>query len=218
MTATALKYEVFEELEEREETIAAPPALELLVAEKQGGERSGSEEAGPREDQPATGFVYDGVAAGAAMRAGLSRRSASTRPLPMEEVTLYIKEIDNSDVRRPADPAGRRAFVRMIGSGLLALVVLVLCFGPRAWLRHSGYRQAELSERRQELSEINHHLQVRHAQLSDLRRVVRMAAAQGLSEPPPERYTWQGRTIDEAPVEGALVDNRAADVRLGEQP
>lgn len=209
MTATALQSEVWDEIHERDESkgsesVAPPPALELLVAEKRGGERFG-----PEEEPPTAGFVYDGVAAGAAMRAGLSRRSAYARPLPMEEVALYIKQIDNSGVRRQADPAGRRALTRMIGLGLAALFVLVLCFGPRAWLRHSGYRQAELAELRQELSEINHHLQVRHAQLSDLRRVVRMAAQQGLSEPPPERYTWQGRTIQEELEDDALVNNLA---------
>jgi len=210
MTATALQSEVWEEIDERIDgggpagpvAVPAPPRLELLVAEKRGAERSG-----PEEDPPPAGFVYDGVAAGAAMRAGLSRRSAYARPLPMEEVTLYIKEIDNSGVRRAADPAGRNAFARMIGCGLIALFLLVLCFGPRAWLRHSGYRQAELAELRLELSQINHHLQVRHAQLSDLRRVVRMAAAQGLAEPPLERYTWQGRTIAEEPDDAALVNN-----------
>ena len=61
-----------------------------------------SESVGP---EPASGFTYDGVRAGRAIRTGLSRRSAASRPLPMEQVCLYVKAIDNSGVRRRTDVA-----------------------------------------------------------------------------------------------------------------
>jgi hypothetical protein len=163
-----------------------------MALEKQGVRRG----AGAAEPL-STGFVYDGAAAGRALRAGLSRRYARTLPLPMEEVLLYVKNIDSQRVRRTADPADKRAWRRMVGYGFLAVLVAVLAFGPRAWLRHSSYRQAELLERRVALREIQDHLRVRHAQAADLRRVMARAAGAGLEAPTTDRYLWQGPALDD---------------------
>jgi hypothetical protein len=167
---------------------------------------------GGSEQRPRTSrFCYDGAAAGRARKAGLSRRKAGGRPLPMEDVMLYVKTIDNSRVRRPVDPADKKAWLQTVAilAGILMLVVLAV--GPRAWLRHSGYKHAELTEQRLELLEIERHLQVRHAQLTDLRRVGRVAAAMGLVAPPPEHYAWQDLTV--AP---AAPDQRALAETFGE--
>jgi hypothetical protein len=165
---------------------------ELVTLEKQRGRRgAGAAEAA------STGFVYDGAAAGRALRAGLSRRFARALPLPMEEVLLYVKSIEGQHVRRAADPADKRAWRRMVGYGALAVLVLVITFGPRAWLRHSSYRQAELIEKRTELREIQDHLRVRHAQVSDLRRVMARAATAGLQAPTTDRYVWQAAPLEQ---------------------
>ena len=173
----------------------AGPATEtktqLLALEKQSDRR----EAGAAETISG-GFVYDGAAAGRALRAGLSRRYARTLPLPMEEVLLYVKTIESQHVRRSADPADKRVWRRMVGFGFLAVVLLVLAFGPRAWLRHSSYRQAELLEQRTALREIQDHLKVRYAQASDLRRVMARAAGAGLEAPTTDRYLWQATPGD----------------------
>ena len=145
----------------------------------------------PARCEASSGFVYDGAVAGRALRAGLSRRYARTLPLPMEEVLLYVKDTDSQHVRRSADPADKRAWRRMVGWGFVGVVALVLAVGPRAWLRHSSYRQAELVDQRTELREIQDHLRVRHAQVSDLRRVMVRAADAGLQAPTGDRFLWQ---------------------------
>lgn len=109
----------------------------------------------------------------------------------MEEVTLFIKQIDNSQVRRKADPRGKAAWLRFVVSGTMILLVLLLSSGPRAWLRHSGYRQAELEKEYQALLEINRQLKVRQAMLSDPQRISVLAAAEGFIEPPPDQFDWQ---------------------------
>ena len=171
---------------------AATARPELVTLEKQSDRRG----AGPSGDASA-GFVYDGASAGRALRAGLSRRFARTLPLPMEDVLLFVKSIDGQHVRRATDPADKRAWRRMVGYGFLGVLALVMAFGPRAWLRHSSYRQAALLEERTELREIQDHLRVRHAQVSDLRRVMARAATAGLEAPATDRYVWQS-----APLEG----------------
>lgn len=159
---------------------------------------------GPRESR-ACGFVYDGVRVGRAMRAGLSRRSASSRPLPMEDVSFYVKPSSASQLRRRCDPRDAIVWRRLVLGGFAALLLTLLCFGPRAWLRQSSRRLVEMSEQQQELLEIQRHLLVRQAQLSDLRRVGRLAAKRGLSAPPPERYTWQGRNLESTDSSGELA-------------
>lgn len=72
---------------------------------------------GPREPR-ARGFVYDGVRVGRAMRAGLSRRSASSRPLPMEDVSFYIKSSSASQLRRRCDPGDAIVWRRLVLSTL----------------------------------------------------------------------------------------------------
>jgi hypothetical protein len=131
----------------------------------------------------------------------------------MEEVTLYIKGIDNSQLRRKADPKGKAAWTRFVLSGSLVLLTVLVSYGPRAWLRHSGYRQAELEKEYQALLEINRQLKVRQAMLSDLQRISYLAAGRGLVEPLPENFAWQDRTI---PAGGGveLAHNQAADSAL----
>lgn len=149
------------------------------------------------------GFVYDGACAGRAVRAGLSRRPAGGRPLPMEDVAFFTKEMDNTGLRRAADPDGRSGWSRMVRISALALLAVLVCFGPRAWLRHSGYRQAELVETRDDLLRKQRQLLVSHEELTDVRRVAEMAAGQGLVTPGPESVKWQDRSIDP-------TDNRPA--------
>ena len=179
-------------------------SLQIVALEKQGDRRgAGAAEA------VSIGFVYDGAVAGRALRAGLSRRFARTLPLPMEDVLLYVKPIESQRVRRSSDPADERAWWRMIGYGVVAVIALALAFGPRAWLRHSSYRQAELIQQRTALREIQDHLRVRHAQAGDLRRVMARAATAGLEAPATDRYLWQG-----PPLESDLGEPAVAVVRL----
>ena len=186
---------------------------ELVMLEKQSDRRgAGAAVAAPR------GFVYDGASAGRALRAGLSRRFARALPLPMEEVLLYVKEIDGQHVRRAADPAGKRAWRRMVGYGAATVLVLVAAFGPRAWLRHSSYRQAELIEQRTELREIQDHLRVRYSQVSDLRRVMVRAASAGLEAPTTDRYVWQAAPVEADPNAPAVAAARPLDLPAATQP
>lgn len=198
MAAAAALY--FPDEPERESVDAGPIEQRLPTQEKRSRES--------RADRaPNGGFVYDGVAAGRAVRAGLSRRAAGGRPLPMEDVAFFIKDVDNSGLRRQADPSARAAWLRMISGGGLVLLFLIVCFGPRAWLRHSGYRQAVLIEQRDELRKTQRTLQVESEQLTDLRRVEEMARAQGLSAPGPDRVDWQNLTIEPVDDDRALAQN-----------
>jgi hypothetical protein len=158
----------------------------------------------PDRERP---FVYDGVRAGRALRAGLSKRAAFSRPLPMEDVYFHIKELDNRDIRRQSDPADKTAWARFVGAGLLGLTLVILTFAPRPLLRHSGYRLENLQQRHQALASIQGQLMVRQEMLSDLRRVATLAGKQGLSQTPPERFAWQNQTTPPLSGTGELAWN-----------
>ena len=141
------------------------------------------------------GFTFDGVRAGRAIRAGLSRRSAAASQMPMEDVYFHVKDLDNSKRRRRVDPSEKSALRHHVVGGFLIVFVVLAAFGPRAAVRQSGYRLEQLSKQHQSLKEVNNQLTMRQAVLSDVRRVTALAEAQGLAAPPPERYAWQNRTI-----------------------
>jgi hypothetical protein len=153
------------------------------------------------------GFVYDGVRAGRDVRAGLSRRSAAVRPLPMEEVCFYVKDVDNSRRRRKVDPADKSMLGRLVILGVLAVMFCLTSFGPVAGLRQSGYRLESLNRQHQSLLEVNRQLKMHSAMLSDVRRVTDLAESRGLAAPPPERYAWQDRTIMPPPDGAELASN-----------
>ena len=165
------------------------------------------------EPEPASGFTYDGVRAGRAIRAGLSRRSAASRPLPMEQVCLYVKAIDNSGVRRRTDVAEKRIWTKVVALGFLMVGLVLLAYGPRSGIRESGYRLEKLEKQKHALVEINRQLRVREAMLSDLKRVSKLAADRGLSAPPPDRFDWQNRTISPAEEGGELAHSRDDETR-----
>lgn len=174
---------------------------------RRASQRFGSLEAVPTELAGPEGFVYDGVRAGRAVRAGLSRRSAAVRPLPMEDVCLPTKFIDNSRCRRRVAPEEKRVVRHFVAAGFVVVALVLAAFGPRAALTRSGYRLGELSRQHQSLSEINHQLKMRQAMLSDVRRVTRFAEARGLAAPPADRYAWQNRTISPSSDSPELAHN-----------
>ena len=153
----------------------------------------------------AGGFTYDGVRAGRNIRAGLSRRAGATRPLPLEEVAFFVKQIDNDKVAYRSDPADKRSLRGFVSLGLAAALTLLIGYGPRAWIRQSGYRTAELNRQVRELTMVQRQLTVRRGQLAHPQRVKELAAQEGFIEPRSEDYLWQDRTLPPASMDNALA-------------
>jgi hypothetical protein len=138
-----------------------------------------------------TGFFYDGVAAGRDVRAGLSRRSASTRPLPMEDLCFFVKAIDNSRLVRVVDPRSRRECLGLVAWVLAFFVVALLYALPYLAKLRTGYRIEDLKKQHEALLETNRQFQVREAALRDPKRIYAIARGRlGLSSPLPEYVVW----------------------------
>ena len=132
--------------------------------------------------------VFGGVAGSGA--GGGDPQPAPPGPVGIEGTMLYQKTIDNSAVLYRHDPRDRDALRTYVSLALF--VVLLVCFfsAPRLWLRHSGYRQAQLNQRIEELIVVRDRLKVEKGRLEDLRRVAAFAELEGLKETEASKYTW----------------------------
>ena len=146
-------------------------------------------------------FFYDGVAAGREVRAGLSRRPAATRPLPMEDLCFFAKSIDNSRLVRVVDPHSRREALGLVACVLAIFFLALLYIGPHLALLHTGYRLEDLKKEHEALAEASRQLQVQEATLRDPRRIYGIARKLGLAAPAPEQVVW-------TEPDGSLPGNR----------
>ncbi|GEM_PF-293369 len=143
------------------------------------------------DSRPYTGFFYDGVAAGREVRAGLSRRPAATRPLPMEDLCFFVKAIDNSRLVRVVDPNSRRECLGLIGCVSAFFFLALLYIVPSLAILRTGYRLQDLKKEHEALVETGRQLQVKEATLRDPQRIYSIAKAKlGLDEPVPEQVIW----------------------------
>jgi hypothetical protein len=76
---------------------------------------------------------------------------ARLRPLPKEEICLYVKQIDNRGVVRLVDEKDWAANISMTGGILLASFLLVLLLLPGGYSLAAGRRIEQLKQQRAEL-------------------------------------------------------------------
>ena len=144
-----------------------------------------------RPDAEIQEFYYDGVAAGREVRAGLSRRSAATRPLPMEDICFFVKAIDNSRLVRVVDPHSRRECLGFIACVTAVFFLALLYIGPGVAILRTGYRVEDLKKEHETLAESSRQLQVKEAALRDPQRIYSIASGRlGLAAPAPEQVVW----------------------------
>lgn len=137
---------------------------------------------------------------------GVRGFAASAAPsLTMEGAVLYQKKIDNSDVSYRHDPRDRDELQSFVSVGLFVALLFLVAFGPRLWQRHSGYRQAQLLERIEQLAAVRDELKVQKGRLEDLRRVRGLAEGLGLGETEPDRYKWLAPRPERAAPEAAVA-------------
>lgn len=144
-----------------------------------------------QEERRDKGFFYDGVAAGRDVRAGLSRRAAATRPLPMEDVCFFVKTVDNSRLVRVVDPNSKRECMGLVACVSAVFVIALLYIVPCLAMLRTGYQIQDLQRENQALAESARQLQVKEAVLRDPQRIYSIARGKlGLNEPTPEQVVW----------------------------
>ena len=101
--------------------------------------------------------ISRGAEAGSGLRTvGVSDSEPGTqdpyqlRPLPNEEVYLFLKSFDNAGVVRQADPAARRVAWKTIGAAGVAAAFLVVMLLPGAYRLLAGYQIDRLKQSREQ--------------------------------------------------------------------
>lgn len=125
--------------------------------------------------------------------------------MPMEGAVMYHKLIDNSSVRYRHDPSDRYALRTHISWGLFVVLLLLVVSGPRLWVRHSGYRQAQMAETIDEITAVREHLKVERGRLENLRRVAVLADRMGLAETTEGSYMFPDQRPLDAEPEPAMA-------------
>ncbi|HBY62057.1 MAG TPA: hypothetical protein DEH78_19735 [Solibacterales bacterium] len=107
------------------------------------------------------------------------------RPLPNEDVFLFAKPIDNSQVVRQHDPAARRTAVRSILVACSVSTFLILLLLPNAYGLLAGYQIERLRTDNEKLTAAYKALEIEEAKLITPQRLEELARMQQLVDPAP---------------------------------
>jgi hypothetical protein len=111
-------------------------------------------------------------------------------PFPNEDVFLYVKRIDNSQVLRESDPAARKVCWRLIGSSFAIAVVVIGLLLPTLYGLIAGYRMEALRQERQRLDLDRASLELAEAKLLSPARLEELAKMQQFIDPAPQKVVY----------------------------
>lgn len=112
------------------------------------------------------------------------------RPLPNEDVYMFVKRIDNRDVVRAADPAARKARASSMLTGFTLATLFIAGLAPMAYNQMEGFHIASLRKEQKELQAKLNGLDVQEADLLSPERLRKLAERMGLRDPAPEEVQY----------------------------
>jgi hypothetical protein len=107
------------------------------------------------------------------------------RPIANEDVYLFIKRIDNTAVVRAADPAALRARTGTVATGFVAAMLVIAGLVPAAYNTMSGFTIQNLKQEQVKLRQEQAVLEVREANLLNVRRLDKLADSLKMTAPAP---------------------------------
>lgn len=113
-------------------------------------------------------------------------RKHRLRPIPNEDLYLFVKSIDNSRVVRQADPQARWSVVKFIGSSFGVALLLVVLMLPHAWGVMANYQLEALKQEHRKLIEERNALEVDEASLTSTERLLEYARQRDFDLPAPQ--------------------------------
>jgi len=126
--------------------------------------------------------------AGSAAHRG--QASTPVRPFANEDIFFHVKRIDNSRVVRAADPQARQDCWKMIGSVVMAAVLLVAVLVPGAYSLMAGYQIQALRQEAHKLANEQASLELKEAELLSPARMEELARDQRFVDPPPQKVVY----------------------------
>jgi Cell division protein FtsL len=139
--------------------------------------------------------------------------SPRLRPIPNEDVYLFVKRIDNSMVVRAADPAARRTRSRTVATGFIAALLIISGLVPAAYNTMAGFTINDLRQEQERLKQQEAQLDMSEAKLLNYARLEQLAKSLKMVEPVPQQVQiLEGKSKTEAlntlPLRGSEVAAR----------
>jgi hypothetical protein len=116
--------------------------------------------------------------------------SVRVRAFPNEDVYFFVKKIDNSGLRREADPLAGGTCWKLIGAVVAAVVLLVCVLLPSAYSLLAGYQVQALRQEGQRLATEQASLELEEAQLVSPARMEQLAREQQFVDPPSQKVVY----------------------------
>ena len=116
--------------------------------------------------------------------------SPRLRPIANEDVYLFVKRIDNSNVVRAADPIARRARSRTVATGFLAAMLVIAGLVPAAYNTMAGFTLQNLREEQAKLKGQEAQLDLSEANLLNYERLEQLARSLKMVEPDPQQVQF----------------------------
>lgn len=112
------------------------------------------------------------------------------RPLPNEDIALWVKAIDNSRVIHQGKPEMGAALWRYIGGAAAAAAIVLGLLVPGAWNWLDGYRLNGLETKRKALMEEREVLRLEQARIENPKQLETWAAEHGMKAPDSHRLVY----------------------------
>jgi cell division protein FtsL len=142
----------------------------------------------PKSVEPGEDVVQHGLFAG--------EESTRVRPFANEDITLWIKRVDNTRVVRKADPAASGMCWKLIGTAVAAAVLLIAVLLPSAYGLMAGYQIQQLREEGERLSNELSSLELEQTSLVSPARMDELARMQQFIDPAPQKLIYlDGRSL-----------------------
>ena len=117
------------------------------------------------------------------------------RALPMEDIWVFRKNLDNSRVVRANNPDDNLSSLKAIGGAALSMAFLIGLLLPSAYNLMAGYRIHQLRQEKQNLVTENASLETERAQLLSPHELAKKAKKQSF-QPAPERVVLLNPNLD----------------------
>lgn len=108
------------------------------------------------------------------------------RALPMEDIWVFRKNLDNSRVVRANNPEDNLSSLKALGGAAVGLALLIGLLLPSAYNLMAGYRIHQLRQEKQNLATENASLESERAQLLSPHELAKTAKKQSF-QPAPDR-------------------------------
>ncbi len=124
--------------------------------------------------------------------------SCRLRPLPNEDVYLFVKRIDNRTVVRAIDPSAQRARTNSMLTSFALAIAFIAGLAPAAYNTMEGYHIQGLRKTQVELKKQINALDIQEADLMTPARLKAIAERMGLHDPAPGHLQYLDGKPNEA--------------------